>query len=287
MLKKKTIQKSSLNSRSAGVITKFRPRLRTKNYSTDGLKDMLRECLFPVRSIIRMGSTTETSEIVTPGKRVIELNTVESIETSRNKLLMQEAFNKSKLPISRANYFEIKKMPDFKSLKFPVLAKKIVGQGGEGMKKFDTIEEFKKFLSSSTSGYYVEEYFNGAREYRLHVTEDGCFLAWRKLRKEDAKERWYFNSNNCIWAGESNESFDKPVNWNEIVEHSVNALSAVGLSIGAIDVRVESSVDTKGNKRKTCKFIILETNSAPALGEVGSKAYFDEIKRLINKKLNN
>jgi len=140
-------------------------------------------------------------------------------------------------------------------------------------------------MSGSTSGYYFEEYFNGAREYRLHVTEDGCFLAWRKLRKDDAKERWYFNSDNCIWAGESNDSFDKPVNWNEITEHCVNALKAVGLNIGAIDVRVESSSDSNGKKRKTCKFIVLETNSAPALGEVGSEAYFKEIKRLINKKL--
>jgi len=275
------LKKKKVSSSLSKVATKFRPRLRTKNYSTDGLKDMLRECLFPVRSLIRMGSLTETEEIVRPGAKVIEINTVESIETSRNKLLMHEAFDRSKKGVSHVKYYEVKELPDFKSLKFPILAKKIVGQGGEGMKKLDKVEDLKKFLSGSTSGYYFEEYFNGAREYRLHVTEDGCFLAWRKLRKEGAKERWYFNSNNCIWAGESNESFDKPSNWNEIVEHSINALKAVGLSIGAVDVRVSSK-----KKIRTHEFTVLETNSAPALGNIGSKAYFEEIKRLINKQLN-
>jgi glutathione synthase/RimK-type ligase-like ATP-grasp enzyme len=283
MLTQRLVKKKKIVSSEVPI--KFRPRLRTKNYSTDGLKDKLRELLFPVRSIIRMGSLTETNEIVRPGSKVIELNTVESVEISRNKLLMHEAFDSVKDGLKHAKYYEVKELPDFKSLKFPILAKKIVGQGGEGMKKLDKVEDLKSFLSKSTSGYYFEEYFNGAREYRLHVTEDGCFLAWRKLRKEDAKDRWFFNSTNCVWVGEDNSSFDKPVNWNEIIDHSVKALKAVGLSIGAIDVRVASSLDSNGNKRKTCEFIVLETNSAPALGEVGSQKYFEEIKRLINKQI--
>jgi len=265
-------------------ITKFRPKLRTKNFSAEDLKAMLRECLFPKRCVIRMGSLTETSDIFGNNNNVLELNKVFSIENSRNKLLMHDCFDTFG-GISHAKHYEVKELPEFKQLQFPVLAKRITGQGGEGMRKLDTAEDLKKFLAGSTSGYYFEEYFSGSREYRLHVTEDGCFLAWRKLRKDDAKNRWFFNSSNCVWVSENNESFDKPVNWNEIEEHCVKALKAVGLDIGAVDVRVASSKDSKGNKRKTCQFIVLETNSAPALGEIGSKKYFEEIKRLINKKI--
>jgi D-alanine-D-alanine ligase-like ATP-grasp enzyme len=135
--------------------------------------------------------------------------------------------------------------------------------------------------SKDLSGYIFEEYYNYAREYRLHVTKDGNFLSWRKLRKNDAKERWYFNSDNCVWAGEDNPLFDKPVNWEEIQQHAIKACVAVGLDICAVDVRVQSSKNEDGIKRKTCDFIILETNSAPSLGEKGSEIYYNQILKLI------
>ena len=116
-----------------------------------------------------------------------------------------------------------------------------------------------------------------------YVTKNGNFLSWRKLRKNDAKDRWYFNSDNCVWVGEDNPLFDKPINWEEIQQHAIKACASVGLDICAVDVRVQSSKDEDGNKRKSCDFIILETNSAPSLGEKGSEAYYNQILKLINK----
>jgi type I restriction enzyme S subunit len=43
-----------------------------------------------------------------------------------------------------------------------------------------------------------EVMLNNSREYRLHVTADGCFYACRKMLKADAEERWYKNDSNCV-----------------------------------------------------------------------------------------
>ena len=102
-------------------------------------------------------------------------------------------------------------------------------------------------------------------------------MEWRKLRKEDAKERWFFNSHNCNWVGPDHELFNRPSNWNEIVDSSIKALTSVGLDIGAIDVRIQSS------KQKKPAYIICEVNSAPALGEQGVEIYEETIKKLLLK----
>jgi glutathione synthase/RimK-type ligase-like ATP-grasp enzyme len=100
-------------------------------------------------------------------------------------------------------------------------------------------------------------------------------------------QRWRRHDDNSVWILETNEKFDKPVNWDDIVNESVKALNSVGLDIGAIDLKVQSRLDKFGNVRKNPKFIILETNSAPSFGEITSQKYLIEInKLLLNKKQN-
>lgn len=98
-------------------------------------------------------------------------------------------------------------------------------------------------------------------------------MSWRKLRKSDAKERWFFNSSNCNWISPEHELFNRPNNWANIERDCIQAMIAVGLDIGAVDVRVQS----KDNP----EYIILEVNSAPALGEQGIEIYKNEIIKLI------
>lgn len=267
-------------------ITSFRPTLRTKNHTAEELRDMLYQHRYNRPVIIRLGSLTETSDI-TKRDNPIEINKVSAVEISRNKLLMHEAFDK--VGVKSAKYYTEQTFPEQGQIKFPVLAKKITGQGGAGMIKIDDWKAYTEFYqkngnSINKNNYYLEEYFNGAREYRVHVTTNGAFLAWRKMRKSDAKDRWFFNSNNCVWMGEDNPLFDKPVNWEAITQECVKALNAVGLDIGAIDVRVQSSKNDEGITRKECNFIILETNSAPSLGKLGSEYYYKEILKLIENK---
>lgn len=272
----------------------FKPQLRTKNFSAADLRAThagIGE--FLVRSIVRLGSRTSLKEAFPKSygiKRIIEVNTVQAIENSRSKLLMKGCFAVLNIPQSRwfvgslaGGIREFGNLITINDLPYPILAKKIYGFKGHGMVKIDNVEEMNIFLSKRLSDYYFEQYFNGSAEYRIHVSEDGCFMAWRKLRKTDTPDdrRWYFNSEHCNWVGETHELFNKPSNWDLMVETSVAALRAVGLDIGSVDLRCQSP------KMKNPSFMIIEINSAPSLGEQGVAKYRDEISIIITKKINN
>ena len=280
------------------AITSFRVRLRTRNFTAEALREKLYTTFFPKLAVVRLGSLTPVEEI-TGIRDIIEINKPEAIEISRDKNLMKEAFTQNQ--VKTANWFTTEPMGggvqfvslenpnlnvDLATLPYPILSKSRTGQGGSGNTLHKDQKSLETWMKGKTlSNYIFEEFYNYAREYRLHVTQEGTFLVWRKMRKSDAKDRWYFNSNNCVWIGEENPLFDKPVNWYECVQQCVLALKSVGLDIGAVDIRIQSAEDKEGNKRKTCDFIVLETGSAPALGTVGSEFYYKEIVKLINKKL--
>ena len=230
--------------------------------------------LFNEKWAARFGSTTESINGV-PESRI--LNSVNAIRTSSNKWTMKEAFLKAKVDSPTfCNVSEVKNKLKKEELKFPILAKKKYGSKGKGMIKIDNNSELEKFLKGNTSGYYIEEFFNSAREYRLHVWNGGCFYTCRKMRKSDAKDRWFFNSLNCVWIEEDSPTnlFNKPATWKEIVKECIKAKNAVGLDFAAVDVRVT----------KKGKFKILETNSAPSLGESGIKAYEQTLPLIIKSK---
>ena len=281
------------------AITSFRVRLRTRNFTAEALREKLYTTFFPKLAVVRLGSLTPVEEI-TGIRDIIEINKPEAIEISRDKKLMKEAF--TKVGVKTASWWtyetdddglyyfgingDVTKDVEIENLPYPILSKSRTGQGGSGNTLHKDQKSLQEWMKGKTlSNYIFEEFYNYAREYRLHVTQEGTFLVWRKMRKSDAKDRWYFNSDNCVWIGEENPLFDKPVNWDECVQQCVLALKSVGLDIGAVDIRIQSSEDKDGNKRKTCDFIVLETGSAPALSTIGSEFYYKEIVKLINKKL--
>ena len=267
------------------------PQIRTKNYTTKPLRKKGILGFYPNRVLIRFGSLTESKQVFINKNidNLIEINTVEAIQNSRSKLRMKECFKTLNIPQS-SWWDSLQALSQTTEIPYPILAKRVFGFQGRGMTKIDNQQQLDKFLSnhSNLEGWYFEEFKNFSREYRLHVTQEECFMAWRKLRKSDATERWYFNSHNCNWVSEEHELFNKPINWNSIVEEAIKAARATGLDIGAVDVRVQSSTDNKGQPRINPEFIVLEINSAPALGEAGINAYAEILKKLIiNKKYPN
>ena len=140
------------------------------------------------------------------------------------------------------------------------------------------------------SSYLFEKFYSYVREYRIHVSKNGCFYTCRKMLKTDCKEdknAWQRHDDNCVWMVEENPLFDKPANWDTIVSECVKALQSVGLDIGACDVRVQSAKDSKGNKRKEVDFIIIEINSAPSMGERTEIEYLKELPKLLKDKFVN
>ncbi len=244
--------------------------------------------LLPFRSVVRLGSTTRTNDFFV-GKRV-ECNTVEAVKNSANKLLMKTRFQEAGIKtaewISSNNTQAIK---DFSEERYPVVAKHIYGSRGTGNYLLKTEAELINWLKGKTLNDYIfEKFYNFNREYRLHVTNQGCFYTCRKVLKEDTAEdkRWFRNDSNCNWLMESNPGFDKPVNFKDIEQECVKALKAIKLDIGCFDVKIQSTNDAKGKKRANPEYIIIESGSAPSFGKVTTEKYLKEIPEVLKRKNN-
>ena len=269
-----------------GKFSKRYVRFLTRHPSHSVLRKSKNGILAPVLAVVRLGSTTE-SDIP------VQINSIQAVRTSSSKLLMKTAFDEGGVntaewwrdakAMSQAISNKELELNEDGNLKYSILAKKVFGSRGRGMKKLDTLEELNKFLTGNTRGYYFERYYNYTREYRLHITAKGCFYTCRKMLQSDTPDdkKWFRNDSNCTWFLESNSEFNKPSNWKEIEEHCVKALNAVGLDVGACDVRVSS----KTNKEGKHKFKIIEINSAPSFGEQTAEEYRKIIPQLIEDKI--
>lgn len=244
--------------------------IRTKNPSAAPLR---RSIFVNKRAIVRLGSRTPSRQIY-PTQSFVEVNTVESIENSRDKLRMKECF--SRYDVKQAEWFTLDQAPITRMADFPYVGKQIVGFKGHGMQLIENVDQLRDFVRTHGNSYFIEKFYNYAREYRIHATSDHSFLSWRKLRRADAEQRWFFNSTNCNWVGEDHELFQRPNNWDELCNAAVMAVRSVGLDIGAVDIRVQS--------RNNPDYIVCEVNSAPQLGEIGIEHYRREITNIINNK---
>jgi glutathione synthase/RimK-type ligase-like ATP-grasp enzyme len=244
--------------------------IRTKNPSAAPLR---RSIFVNKRAIVRLGSRTPSRQIY-PTQSFVEVNTVESIENSRDKLRMKECF--SRYDVKQAEWLTLDQAPITRMADFPYVGKQIIGFKGHGMQLIENDDQLRTFLRTHNNSYFIEKFYNYAREYRIHATSDHSFLSWRKLRRADAEQRWFFNSTNCNWVGEDHELFQRPNNWDELCNAAVMAVRSVGLDIGAVDIRVQS--------RNNPDYIVCEVNSAPQLGEIGIEHYRREITNIINNK---
>lgn len=74
----------------------FKVKLRTKNHSASELKKMLSELRTKNPIVVRLGSRTPIQEIFPrSSSRTIEINSIEGISNSRDKLLMKQCFTAS------------------------------------------------------------------------------------------------------------------------------------------------------------------------------------------------
>lgn len=261
----------------------YRAKLRTKNSSADPLRGNLGRYAKPV--VIRLGSSTETADIFPniPTENVTEINTVRSCHNSGNKITMKTLFDNAGVKTAKwgilgnsAASWEL----------FPAIIKHRNSCRGNGIYLINTKEELDTFVANNRTRlneHIIEVYYTFSKEYRLHVTENGCFYTCRKMLKSDATDRWHRHDSNSVWILEDNPLFEKPKNWDIIVAECVKALNATGLSVGACDIKVQSE---KGKAASfNPDFIVLEINSAPSMGEVTLTKYLDEIPKLIAKKL--
>jgi hypothetical protein len=91
-----------------------------------------------------------------------------------------------------------------------------------------------------------------------------------KSEFKDHPNAWQRHDDNCVWILQENENFDKPSNWDEIVEHCTKALVSCGLDFG-VRSSCANSRNSDGTFRATCEFIVVEINSARSFGDVAHR----------------
>lgn len=285
---KKKVKRSLLSNKPiARKITNFRPMILTRHPSHKHLRSDLG--LYRVRSVIRLGSTTVLTDAATLAGKRFEINPIQGIKNSASKLLMKHCF--SAASIKTADWIPGNKTAEISAWakdRYPIIAKPSQGSRGNGIKLLNTEQELTSFIANrNVSSYVFEKYYNYNREYRIHVTKDGCFYTCRKMLKSDVpkEKRHIRNDSTCSWFMEENKDFDKPINWDTIVAECVKALKAVGLDIAGFDVRVQSAKDGKERVRKDPDFIIIESNSACSHGTVTAIKYKEALIKLLNERV--
>ena len=259
-------------------------KIRTKNHTAQPLKNLIE---VNTRAVFRLGSITPTEEIFPRGvalnKPIIEINTAEACHNSGDKILMKQCFTKDN--VKSAMWMKLNNPAIYENfIDFPLIIKHKNSCKGRGIYYIQNNDDLREFVDSYNDlhNYIIEKYYNYSKEYRLHVTKDGCFYTCRKMLKEDAEERWHRHDMNSVWIIEENPLFEKPSNWDLIVEECVKALNAVGLDIGACDIKVQSEKgrDRGGNP----EFIVMEVNSAASFGLVTVVKYEEQLRKMLNGK---
>lgn len=252
-------------------------KIRSRHPSHSALRRTMRN---RIPTVVRFGSATAMP------REYYEINKIDACMNSANKREMKRLFAEHNVKTAIWCYpttmEQLNEWITSNELTGRIIIKSLRGSRGKGLYlKNNPNEVIEFFRQKSFGNYIVEKFYDYNREYRLHVSKNGCFYTCRKVLKSDtpADRRWFRNDSNSNWILEENELFDKPVNWQTIEQECVKALHAVGLDLGACDVRVQSA--NRGERiRENPDFIICEINSAPSFGEVTLTKYKNEIQRL-------
>lgn len=136
------------------------------------------------------------------------------------------------------------------------------GSGGRGITVYKPDEQLRNHV-------FYTPYFKKEREFRIHTTLIyGSIFAQEKLRKKDVEVDPYIRSHDRGWVFGWKHLEENPIP-QEVKDTAHNALMALGLNFGAVDIGWNV-------KDGLCVF---EVNTAPGIEESSLKAYADYFKR--------
>lgn len=263
---------------------KIRTRTKEKREMLSGIPN-------DIPAVVRFGSITENAKIFKNKVNFIEINQVKAVKNSSDKRKMKECFDNANIKTAKwmtldqvVNIEEERVSSNDKELNYPLIIKHKNSSRGNGIYLIKTKKELINFFQKNIdkADYIIEEFHKYLKEYRIHCTAAGECLCIRKMLKKDVEEenRWHRHHNNTVWIYEENDLFEPPNNIEEIKKEAVNALISTGLDIGCVDVLLQKKLDDP-------KFIILETNSNPAIGEKTKNYYLTQIKNIYVAKKRN
>lgn len=262
--------------------------IRSRHGSTD--EQLLNRIPTEHSVVYRHGSVSKSS-------MKIEINTIESIVRSSNKLLMKQIFDSPHSPTywawngdhwcvnNQETEYSDQDVRDV--IDYPVLSKLQKRSKGVGMEKWDkradltsVMDDIKRRHAEGRNQKYLERFHSYAKEYRLHCALGRCFYSCRKARKAGNHE-YFRNDSNCVWFTQYDENlnikdnFLMPDSWDQIVDECIRLQSLVGLDITAFDVIVANNGEFK----------VLECNSAPSIADGTGIKYREIIPEIIQTKL--
>lgn len=237
--------------------------MKVKILSRHSTHNPLRMCMdYPKKTVIRFGSTTQ---VLSP---CIEINTVQAIKQTANKVVMKELFKS--VGVLSPEFFHINATPTF-----PCVVKRVYHSRGRDMVFIETPEQLEAWRRQHVSDkyqFYIEANFDCNREYRIHYSPwFGELFAIRKMKRADTG--FGRNLGNSYFS----KDFTKPSCWDDMLKESHKAMVSLKLDLGSVDILYN---------KDTRKFNICEINSASSLGEITCGKYKDAMPVVIKNKEN-
>lgn len=226
----------------------------------------LRSIPFNKRVLLRLGSTTP----LVSKYNYLEINTIEGIKISSNKILMKQAFDKAQIHHSEwINSNNIKIINNFYKTYKILIAKDKYSSKGNGIYYIDNIDSLNNlFKTVNIKDIVFEKYYFFPQEYRLHVdVNTGCFYACKKVFKKDAEIQWHKHANNSVFVLQTCKN-KLPNCWENIISDCLKVLKEMRLTIACFDVLCSDN-----------KYIIVESNTAPSLATYGITYYSNHLKK--------
>lgn len=225
----------------------------------------LRSIPFNKRVLLRLGSTTP----LVSKYKYLELNTIEGIRTSANKITMKHAFDKAGVIHSEWINGTKEQIKNFFNKHKILIAKHRHSSKGKDIYYIDNNQSLEELLGKiNIKDFIFEKYYFFPNEYRVHVdVNHGCFYACKKILKEDAEVQWHKHAENSIFVLLTKDHI-LPNCWQQMIEDCVKALKQMNLTIACFDVLCSND-----------RYIIVESNTAPSLATYGITYYSNHLKK--------
>ncbi|MFA6183925.1 MAG: RimK family alpha-L-glutamate ligase [Parcubacteria group bacterium] len=146
-------------------------------------------------------------------------------------------------PLTIQIFLDENKKTVSEKIKFPIIAKPIVGSKGRGVQKINNLEELEKFkIIEKTDKFFFQEYIPIAYDIRVFVVGDEVLGAMKRFVKKDD-----FRSNASLGS-----KVEKMELTNSLKEIALKAAGAYKYEVAGVDVVIYDG-----------KEYILEVNNAP------------------------
>lgn len=169
----------------------------------------------------------------TIGKRFISSKAYETSKIMQNKINHPKTWQ----AVSFSSYKKI-----LKQISFPVIAKPVYGQKGQGIEKFETAKEYLNFFSKNPKGYLVQEFLKIDGDIRIFIVGNKALGAMKRYLVPGD-----FRSNASLGA-----SAKKIPLTQELKTLALKAAKTMDYEIAGVDILEHKK-----------RFYVLEVNSSP------------------------